>query len=193
MERQRTAVPRRSKLLNLARSLFLYRLNPVFALVPTPFLPLSKPILDPFLNPFLPLSTPALVPFLYCLTIISRCTLVAAQLLDHVGSPPVRRLVGGLDSWRGDARDQFARYVCSHTWEQAERRRQKGEGVGCAHCKEEEKTQRAGRQGGGGAERARPHRNCQQYQNDHRDSKNRRHEVEGSMKCDKQGYQWYRR
>ena len=46
---------------------------------------------------------------------------------------------------------------------------------------------------GGGVERARQNCNCQQYQNDHRDSKNRRHEAEGSMKCDRQSYQWYRR
>ena len=39
---------------------------------------------------------------------------------------------------------------------------------------------------GGGAERARPTRNRQQYQNDHRDSRNRCHEAEGSIKCDKQ-------
>ena len=39
---------------------------------------------------------------------------------------------------------------------------------------------------GGGAERARPNRNRQQYQNDHRDSRNRRHEAEGSMKRDRQ-------
>ena len=38
----------------------------------------------------------------------------------------------------------------------------------------------------GGAERARPNRNRQQYQNDHRDSKNRHHKVEGSMKRDRQ-------
>ena len=46
--------------------------------------------------------------------------------------------------------------------------------------------------GVGGAERARPNRNRQQYQNDHRDNKNRRHEAEGSMKRDRQRYQWYR-
>ena len=108
VERRRTAVPRRSKLSNLARFRFLCRLKPVFAPVPTPFLPLSKPVLDPFPNPFLPLSTPVLVPFLYCLAIISRCAPVAAQPLDHVGSSPVRGPVGGLYSWRGDARDQFA-------------------------------------------------------------------------------------
>ena len=38
----------------------------------------------------------------------------------------------------------------------------------------------------GGVERARPNHNRQQYQNDHRDSKDRRHKVEGSMKHDKQ-------
>ena len=53
--------------------------------------------------------------------------------------------VGGLYSWRGDARDQFAQYVCSHAWEQAKRRHQEGEGAGCALCQEEEKTQRPGR------------------------------------------------
>ena len=46
---------------------------------------------------------------------------------------------------------------------------------------------------GGGAERARPNCNRQQYQKDHRDSKNRRHKVEGSMKRNRQRYQWYRR
>ena len=76
--------------------------------VPTRFLPRSKPVLDPVPNPFLPLSTPVLVPFLYCLAIKSRCMPVAAQPLDHVGSSPVRGPVGGLYSWRGDARDQFA-------------------------------------------------------------------------------------
>ena len=29
--------------------------------------------------------------------------------------------VGGLYSWRGDAKDQFVRCVCSRMWEQAER------------------------------------------------------------------------
>ena len=106
VERQRTAIPRRSKLSNMAIFRFLYRLKPVFPPIPTPFLPLS---------------TPVLVFFLYCLAIISRCAPVAAQPLDHVGSPPVRRPMGGLYSWRGGARDEFARYVCSHTWEQAER------------------------------------------------------------------------
>ena len=46
---------------------------------------------------------------------------------------------------------------------------------------------------GGGAERGRPNGNHQQYQNDHRDSRNRRHDVEGSMKRDRQRYQWYMR
>ena len=45
----------------------------------------------------------------------------------------------------------------------------------------------------GGAERARPKRNHQQYQNNHKDNRNRRHEAEGSMKRDKQQYQWYKR
>ena len=78
-----------------------------FCPVPTPFLPLSKPLLDPFLNPLLPLSKLVLVHFLYCLAIIFRCTPVAAQPLDHVGSSPVCGPMGGLYSWRGDARDQF--------------------------------------------------------------------------------------
>ena len=108
VERRRTAVPRRSKLSNLARFHFLYRLKPVFAPVPTLFLPLSKPVLDPVPNRFLPLSTPVLAPFFYCLAIISRCAPVAAQPLDHIGSPPVRGPVGGLYSWQGDARDYFA-------------------------------------------------------------------------------------
>ena len=47
--------------------------------------------------------------------------------------------------------------------------------------------------GVGGAERARPNRNRQQYQNEHRDSKYKRHEAESSMKCDRQQYQWYKR
>ena len=102
---------------------FCPRSNPAF----TPF----QPVLDPFPNPFLPLSTPVLAPFLYCLAIISGCALVAAQPLDHVGSSPVCRPVGGLYSWREDARDQFALYVCSHAWEQAEQRHQEGEGAGC--------------------------------------------------------------
>ena len=114
MERRRTAVPRRSKLSNLARFRFLCHLKPIFAPVPTHFLPRSKPVLDPVPNLFLPLSTPILVPFLYCLAIISRCMPVAAQLLDHVGPSPVRGPMGGLYSWQGDARDQFALYVCSH-------------------------------------------------------------------------------
>ena len=39
---------------------------------------------------------------------------------------------------------------------------------------------------GGGAERARPNCNRQQYQKDHKDSKTRCHKAEGSMKCDRQ-------
>ena len=78
VERRRTAIPRHSKLSNLARFHFLCHLKPVFAPVPTPILPLSKPVLDPFPNPFLPLSTPVLALFLYCLAIISRCVPVAA-------------------------------------------------------------------------------------------------------------------
>ena len=80
-------------------SILLCHLKPVFAPVPTLFLPLSKPVLDPFPNPFLPLSTPILAPFLYCLAIISRSAPVTAQPLDHVGSSPVRGPVGGLYSW----------------------------------------------------------------------------------------------
>ena len=101
MERRRTAVPRRSKLSNLTKFHFLCRLKPVFASVPTLFLPRSKTRSSP-------LSKPVFSPFLYCLAIISRCAPVAAQPLDHVGSSPVRGPVGGLYSWRGDARDQFA-------------------------------------------------------------------------------------
>ena len=107
LERCGTAKNGRStpfKMSNLARFSFLCLLRPVFAPVPTRFLPRFKPVL---------------VPFLYYLAIISRCALVAAQPLDHVGSSPVRGPVGGLYSWRGDARDRFARYVCSHAWEQA--------------------------------------------------------------------------
>ena len=58
--------------------------QPVFS--PPPFYPVP--------NPFLPLSTPVLVPFLYCLAIISRCAPVAAQPLDHVGPSLVRRTSG---------------------------------------------------------------------------------------------------
>ena len=91
VERRRTAVPRRSKLSNLARFRFLCRLKLVFA----PFQPVFYPVPNPFVpNPFLPLSTPILVPFLYCLAIISRCAPVAAQPLDHVGSSPVLRTSG---------------------------------------------------------------------------------------------------
>ena len=152
VERQRTAIPCRSKLLNLARFHLLCCSKPIFAPIPTLVLPLSKPVLDPFPNLVLPLSKPILVPFLYYLAIISRCMPIAAQPLDHVGSSPVRRLVGGLYSWRGDVRDQFVQYVYSDAWEQVERCCQEGEGVGCAHCQEEEKTQRAGRWGRRGGE-----------------------------------------
>ena len=58
----------------------------------TSFCPCSNPFFSPFQpvfypvpNPFLPLSTPVFFPFLYYSAIISRCTLVAAQPLDHVG------------------------------------------------------------------------------------------------------------
>ena len=48
VERRRTAVPRRSKLSNMARFHFLCRLKSVFAPVPTRFLPRSKPVFAPF-------------------------------------------------------------------------------------------------------------------------------------------------
>ena len=70
VKQRRTTVLHHSKFSNLARFRFLYHLKPVFAPVPMPFLPLSFPVL---------------VPFLYCLAIISRCTPVVAQPLDHVG------------------------------------------------------------------------------------------------------------
>ena len=73
---------------------FFCRLKPVFAPVPTHYLPRSKPVLDPIPNPFLPFSTPILVPFLYYLAIISRCAPVAAQPLDHVGPSLVRGISG---------------------------------------------------------------------------------------------------
>ena len=91
VERRRTAVPRHSKLFESGEI-------PFFMLFKTSFCPRSKPVLHPVPNPFLPLSTPILVPFLYCLAIISRCPVVAAQPLDHVGSSPVRGPVGGLYS-----------------------------------------------------------------------------------------------
>ena len=79
VERRRTAVLCRSRFSNLARFRFLYRLKPIFAPVPTPFLPLYFPVL---------------VPFLYYLAIISRCTPVAAQPLDHVRPSLVRGTSG---------------------------------------------------------------------------------------------------
>ena len=66
----------------------------VFYTVENPFLPPFQPIFYPVPMPFLPLSFPVLVPFLYCLAIISRCTLVAAQPLDHVGPSLVRGTSG---------------------------------------------------------------------------------------------------
>ena len=83
VERPRTAVLRRSRFSNLARFRFLYRLKPVFAPVPTRFLPCSNPVFYPFL--FL---------FLCCLAIISRCAPIAAQPLDHVGPSLVRGTSG---------------------------------------------------------------------------------------------------
>ena len=68
---------------------FFCRLKPVSAPVPTRFFPVPTRFY-PVPNPFLPLSTPVFFPFLYCLAIISRCTLVAAQPLDHVGPSLVR-------------------------------------------------------------------------------------------------------
>ena len=90
VERQRTAVLCRSRFSYLARFHFLYRLKPVFAPVPTRFLPRFYP----FLFPFLPLPFPVLVSFLYYLAMISRCPPVAAQPLDHVGPSLVRGTSG---------------------------------------------------------------------------------------------------
>ena len=124
----------------------------VFYAVKNQFLTPFQPVFYPVPNPFLPLSTPVLAPFLYCLAIISRCVLVAAQPLDHVGSSPVHGPMEVLYSWRGDAKDQFARYVCSHAWEQAKRRHQEGEGAGCALCQEEERLNAPDDRGGRGGE-----------------------------------------
>ena len=64
VERRRTAIPHYSKLSNLARFRFLCRLKHVSAPIPTPFLPLSKPILDPFPHAFLSLSCTAKLSYL---------------------------------------------------------------------------------------------------------------------------------
>ena len=70
VERGRTAVLRCSNSRIWRDPIFLYHLKPVSALVPMPFLPLSFPVL---------------IPFLYRFAIIPRCTPVAAQPLDHIG------------------------------------------------------------------------------------------------------------
>ena len=98
MERRRTAVLHHSRFSNLARFRFSYRLKPVFYPVPTHFLPLSFPVL---------------VPFLYCLPIISNTRHFQPNhwtTSDHHWSTGP---VGGLNLWRRDARNQFVRYVCS--------------------------------------------------------------------------------
>ena len=104
---------------------FLYRLKPVFAPVPTHFLPRSNPVFTPFFSR----SCPFLFLFLSCSCTAWLSHLDARQLQPnhwttsdhHWSTGPV----GGLSSWRGDTRDQFPRYVCSRTWEQAERRHRK--------------------------------------------------------------------
>ena len=61
------------------------------------FLPLKTyfgPRSNPFFTPFFSRSCPFLFPFLYSLAIISRCVLVAAQPLDHVGPSLVRGTSG---------------------------------------------------------------------------------------------------
>ena len=67
VELRRTAVPRRSKLLNLARFRFICCLKPVFGPVPALFLPLSKAVLDPVPNPFLPPFNTRSCPFIVLL------------------------------------------------------------------------------------------------------------------------------
>ena len=76
----------------------------VFYTVQNPFLTPFQSGFCPFPNPFLHLSNP--VPRLSCTAfVISRYVPLAAQPLDHVRPSPLRGLVGGLYSWRGDARD----------------------------------------------------------------------------------------
>ena len=81
------------------------RSNPFFTPVPTRFLPRFFP--------FLPLSFPVLVPFLYCLAIISWYAPVAAQPLDHVGPS----LVCGTSGWyiKSHAATPDLPYYCTGT------------------------------------------------------------------------------
>ena len=125
MERRRTAVLCCSRFSNLARFHFLYRLKPIFAPVPTRFLPRSNPVFTPFFSR----SCPFLFLFLSCSCTAQLSHLDARQLQPNHWTTSDQHwsagAVGGLYSWRGDAREQFARYVCSRAWEQAERRRRK--------------------------------------------------------------------
>ena len=91
---------------------------PVFLPFKTRFRPRSNPFFTPFqpvfypvFFPFLPLSFPVLVPFLYCLAIISNMRHFQPNhwtTSDHHWSAGP---VGGLYLWRGDAQNQFVRYV----------------------------------------------------------------------------------
>ena len=78
------------------------------------------PVFVPFKTHFCPFQTRSW-PFLYCSSIISRYVPLVAQPLDHLGPSLVYGLVGGLYSWLGDARGQFAQYFFSLVWGQVKR------------------------------------------------------------------------